>query len=206
MKFKNNSQRKAVMAKLKNITNTEYTKFINKASRQKNITRMHAHVVKNMDYDGDGIKNKNDCKPFDPEKQGWMHNMTLQWIKRKEEKIERQREKAQQKYNDTMDELRARRALSKKNINLKNIQLKTKQNMINELNREKEQLSKIKNAERKANKEIDKYTKLGKLKSRIGKGYQIAKSRIGKGYKIATSKKAVKGYKKFFKKINKIMN
>jgi len=72
MKFKSQSQRKAVMARLM-------------SKNYSQLKKSGIKLNKNMDFDKDGVKNIRDCKPLDPRKQGIIHD----FIKAKEEHVKK---------------------------------------------------------------------------------------------------------------------
>jgi len=141
MKFKSHSQRKAVMAKMR---------------AQQNYPR--------MDFDGDGIPNKKDCDPFNPNKQGFLHNLQISRLKKQEEKIEKEREGEQKKLEDLKDTLKHKRAVAQGKASIHQVQLREKQAVIDELKREKRKAEDVRRQNENVKKELDKYTFTGKAK------------------------------------------
>jgi len=115
------------------------------------------------DVDKDGVRNSKDCKPYDPKKQGFIHDAKMKALQWQEERLEKQREKEQSKLNDVKDELRLKRDISEKKMSMKKKELEAKQSVINETLREKREIAKIKEDNRKAKQELSKYTIRGKL-------------------------------------------
>lgn len=193
MRFKNHNQRKAVMAKL------TYGQLKNRG--------VNLHPYK--DSDRDGVKNYKDCRPLDPKEQGWLHDWQIKRLKQKEEKLESKREKAQEKLNDTLDELKERRKAGNLKSKVKQTELKRKQAIIDEISREKKQAEKLRMANEKAKKEIEKYSAWGKFKRGTGTAAKFTGKRVAIGskriYKTATSPGAKKGYKRLGKKLKKIL-
>jgi len=144
---------------LKNVSGKTFKRYV-----KKNVKGRAKYAILNSDYDGDGVKNKKDCYPFDAKRQGYLHNLAIKRLKRLEEKTERKREKEQKKLEDLKDRLKVRSSIASKRGSIKSARLKQKQTIINELKREAKKLSEIKKANMLAKKELDKYTLTGKTK------------------------------------------
>jgi len=106
------------------------------------------------DSDGDGVINKYDCKPFDPNQQGKLHDLAIKALEKKEEYFERRREAEMKKLSDESDRLNKKLAGQKAKSKLKNDILAKKQAIINEINNEKLQIIKLKEQNRKIKQEI----------------------------------------------------
>ena len=155
------SQRRAMFAKMNNTQ-----------------LRSRGIILKpNKDTDKDGVINKNDCRPLNPTQQGFFHDMQVKRLKRIEEKLETKREHEQKKLEDIKDRLNEKRAVANKGLGVKRIQLKQKQAIIDEIKREKEQASILKEANKQTSAELDKYTTTGKIK----RGAKFVGSRLAKG-------------------------
>lgn len=152
-----NQQRKAMFARINN-------------------TRLkRSHPL--QDADRDGVVNSKDCQPLNPKRQGFLHKLTIRRLKKKEERVEQQREKEQKKLNDLRDELGLRNKITAKKVRLKRAELKQKQAVIEELNDEKSKLATVKRANEDAKRELDKFTFKGKVKRVSG---QLARSTFDK--------------------------
>jgi len=206
MKFKNSNQRKAVMARLMMNATPRERQILRSADKNLTYNQAIKRKVKlspNGDIDKDGVKNSKDCKPFDPKKQGILHDYNVKRLRKQEEKLEQEREREQKKLEDLKDTLKEKSAIANKKNSVKELQLKQKQAIINEINKEKAQLSRIEEANREASRELDKYTITGKAKtigSKIGKqaindSRLVAQSTVAFFQKKST-KKALKNIKK----------
>ena len=83
MTFKNSKQRKCVMAKLK--------------GRQR-TNNLHLKIMHPLeDTDRDGVKNRNDCVPLDPKRQGIIHGLI-----KKKQRFEKMRTKKLEKEQDRL--------------------------------------------------------------------------------------------------------
>jgi len=185
MKFKSNSQRKAVMMKL---SNKSYSQLANSGIR----------LRKTGDVDGDGVQNSKDCKPFDPKKQGWLHDQQIKHLKKKEAKLENIRKAEMKKLIVLRADMKQRAGVSNKQLAVKKAKMRQKQLIIDEMNKERKTINKLESQNQKMKTEIEKYSFKGKAK-RFGKkvwerekqGGQIA----GRGL-LAGSRVLLKGTKK----------
>ena len=161
MRFKNNSQRKAVMAKLKS---GELKRFRCQGKQETiimDVKALNKHLKRcqgNLDSDGDGVINKKDCQPLNPKKQGLLHDL----IKKKQE-YARKKEKELEKTQDSL-----LKQIDKESTTLKKHMIVQKQ--INDNKKLKQQLTELK----KAN---FKQTKTGKIYA------VITSDKAKKGYK-----------------------
>jgi len=121
-------------------------------------------ISKHGDVDRDGVPNYKDCKPFDPKKQGWLHDQKMKVLKKQEEYYEGKREQEQKKLEDIRDELKVKQNISKAKLDKKRMMMNEKQSRIDELNRERKKISELKDANLKAKKELEKYSLYGKFK------------------------------------------
>jgi hypothetical protein len=152
-------QRRAMFANMNRSTSTYSTK----PRVQYVLNKTNNRIYK--DSDGDGVIDSKDCEPFNPKKQGFLHDLSIRRLKAKEERIEKQREAQVKKLEDLKDELNLRRSVSDKKVASKKAELARKQAVIDEVNREKEKLKEIKQANILAKRELDKYTVTGKIKT-----------------------------------------
>ncbi len=207
-KFKNSKQRKAVMAKL----SARNQAFVKKNPGAINMNfkdiQKKGHFLKfQADADKDGVPNIKDCKPLNPKKQGLLHDLQVKILRKKEEKLERQREKEQKKLEDLKDRLKEKQSISAKKAKVTTLQLKQKQAVIDEINREQEQSRKLKDANREAQRQLDRLTVTGRTKTAAKKLGVEGIERVGKGSRIVLEgTKAFlqsKQTKRTLKKINK---
>lgn len=145
------------------------------------------------DVDGDGVRNSKDCKPYDPKKQGFIHDAKMKGLQWQEERLEKRREKEQAKLNDVKDELRLKKDISEKKMSIKRQELEAKQSVINETLREKREISRIKEDNRKAKQELSKYTISGKLgRAAVSAGQGLRKAGAISARAIRDADKAIK--------------
>jgi len=150
-------------------------------------------VKKGKDSDGDGVPDHKDCDPNDPTRQGWLHDQKMKFLKKREEKFETKREKLQARLEDAREEAAVKNRITQS-------KLKAKQAIIDETKREKEAIIKLKEQNKAAQAELDKYTFTGKLKRGLkatAKGTVYVSGRVARGAviearKLAEKKKAVR--------------
>lgn len=215
MRFRNNSQRKAVMAKLRNMgfsdTSAKFyaQKGINpdeiRNENFKQLAKKGIYLKYQEDKDKDGVKNVNDCKPLNSSKQGVLHDWQMKRLKKQEEQYESRREAQQKKLEDLKDELVQRKKVFDTKTGARQAELAQKQAVINEINTEKEKLKGIEKAEAQASKEMDKYTVTGRAKTKIkATGAEIKRrwnSEESKKNRAVAAKGAGKALKKIWKAI-----
>jgi len=188
MKFKSHNQRKAVMMKLKN---KSYSQLVNSGIR----------LRKTGDVDGDGVQNSKDCKPFDPKKQGWLHDQQVKLLKKKEAKLESQRKQEMKKLRKLRADLKIKSGVAQKQQAVKQAKLKQKQAIIEEMQREKKTLNKLESQNRQMKAEMDKYTFTGKAK-KFGKKALMT---TGKGG-LVVGKGLIRGSKAVLTTTGKVLN
>ena len=118
MKFKSNSQRKAVMAKL------NYSQLRNRGIRLKPYS----------DTDKDGIKNYKDCKPLNPKEQGLIHDI----IKKKEKFVKAREKKLETKQDELLKKIDSEKTTLNKHLQV--------QKQINDNKKLKQELNALKQA------------------------------------------------------------
>lgn len=188
MPFTTDKQRKAFFASRANSKASLSPQMIrdNKNATMSELNRKGIFLVPTKDADKDGVINMKDCRPFDPKRQGRLHDLALKALKRKEEFVERRRERKLKKFEDLRDKLKARKALLKGRNSL----LAEKQAIIDEFNKEKKSIQMIKQANRQAKIELLKTSKIASVVRATGRGGKA----FGKGVFIA-GKATVKGAK-----------
>ena len=117
-----------------------------------------------LDSDKDGVPDHKDCKPFDPKKQGFLHDWAMKRLEKKEEKLEGQREQESAKMEDLKESLEKKQELSQKQTEVKNTELKAKEKIVDEINREKAETQVLKDQNAEIKKKLEKGTFLGGLK------------------------------------------
>lgn len=156
----------------------------NKNATMAELNKKGIFLVPNKDADKDGVVNIKDCRPFDPKRQGKLHDLAISALRKKEEFVERRREKKMRKLEDLKDKLRARKELLSKRNDI----LAEKQSIIDEFNRERKNLKLVAKANKEAKRELFRTSKIGRLVRATGKGVKIT----GKGL-VATGKAIPKG-------------
>ena len=154
------------------------------------------------DYDGDGVPNYKDCQPFNPHKQGKLHELGLKILKFKEERVQKKREKAQSELENLKEKLQRETAAQTAVAKTQNVELKRKQVVVDEINRERKALKTIK----EQNKSIKKQLEEGTLKGNIKKFFTLTpeeKENVKRNSK-AIAKKSKQVLKKLGKAIGKI--
>lgn len=158
------------------------------------------------DADKDGTINKKDCKPLDPKKQGFLHDLQIKRLHRLEEKAEKRREKEQKKLQDLKDKLNQKSAVASIKTDIRNIKLKEKQSIIDEIGREKQALRDVKDANKKAKIELDKLTVTGKTKTFLKKEGVIVGTKSKQLLNATNAFLRSKKTKRAIKSIGKVLN
>lgn len=155
--FKTDKQRKAFFANLDSRLSSKYSlRMINDKKRS------NVKVIK--DFDKDGVPDAKDCEPFNPKKQGFLHDLQVKKLRAQEEKLEKVREKEMKKLEDVKDKLNERQGIADKKANIKQLQLKQKQAIIDEINREKQRSKKLRDANKAVKDQLDRITVSGRIK------------------------------------------
>ena len=164
-------------------------------TRKKPISarRLKTRKLSKKDSDGDGVIDSKDCEPFNPKKQGILHDYSIKRLKRQEEKLESKREKALKQLEDTKDILKGKSAIANKKLDIKKIQQSKKQAIIDEVNAEKRKIQEIKNANIQAKRELEKYTITGKIKRGSRNALEQSEAFLNK----KSTQKALKGVSKW---------
>ena len=150
------------------------------------------------DSDGDGIVDSKDCEPFNPKKQGFLHDLQIKNLKRQEAKLEKIRLKVAKKVEDQNEILKQKLAVSRMKDSIKTSKLKNKQVIIDEIQREKKKIKELKKANQLAKKEIFD-------KSPSGKVVNFSKSTLNKTRDFLNKPSTKKSVNKFFKKIDRMI-
>ncbi len=140
------------------------------AQRQRQKGAMKVRIVKSniklsrvKDTDNDGIKDAQDSQPFNPRRQGFLHDLQIKVLKKREEILETKRQKAMDKFEDTKEILTQRRAVTAKSTEIKKAKLQAKQAIIDEISKERKEILDLKEANKKAQLELDRSTLLGRI-------------------------------------------
>lgn len=226
MRFKNRSQRAAVMAQYRsmgfsNVSAKYYTKKglspeTAKNSTFKQLEKKGIWLKYSDDKDGDGIRNIKDCRPLDPKRVGVLHDWKMKRLKAQEEKLEKKRERAEDKLSDLEDELKIKQKISKRELDVKTSELSAKQAIIEQMEEEKKKQKFIENESKRIKEEMDNYTWSGKAKKFLkhtGEVSSVEAKKFGgevkrrwnseeaKKNRANAAKYANKGFKKLWKSI-----
>ena len=178
MRFKSDKQRKAVMASLKE-----------KSFKQ--LQQRGVYLSYQGDKDKDGVVNIKDCKPLDPKRQGFLHQLQVKRLKAQEEKLEVEKRRQLAKLEDVQEKLKIKSKIAAKKASIQESKRKAKQAVIDEINAEKKRINDLKEANRKAQDQLDDLTVTGKTK-------KFAKKLPGKV--IEESKRDLKATQAFLQK------
>ena len=161
-----------------------------KAENSKQIEKDYILSSK-KDSDSDGVVDSKDCEPFNPKKQGFMHDFHVKRLRAKEEKLEAKREKEMRKLEDIKDKLKERQGIASQKADIKSLKLQQKQAIIDEINTEKQKTNKLKQANIKAKKQLDKLTITGKVKTEIKKDSKLLAESTNAFLKKKSTRKAL---------------
>jgi len=178
MRFKSDKQRKAVMASLRD-----------KSFKQ--LQQRGVYLSYQGDKDKDGVVNIKDCKPLDPKRQGFLHQLQVKRLKAQEEKLEVEKRRQLAKLEDVQEKLKIKSKIAAKKASIQESKRKAKQAVIDEINAEKKRINDLKEANRKAQDQLDDLTVTGKTK-------KFAKKLPGKV--IEESKRDLKATQAFLQK------
>ncbi len=173
------------------------TRISPKFKKKSNVKKF---LKSEKDFDKDGVSNKKDCNPIDPKKQGRLHDLAISALRKKEEFVERRREKQMKKLEDLKDKLQARKAL----LSERNAVMAEKQAVIDEAAKERKAIKDLKIANREAKIELIKTSRLGRAVRGTAEGTRATI----KGVKVTakTIKKAADTSAKVLKKTGKVLN
>lgn len=182
-------------------------------SKKKGSTRKRTRSLKNSTYkqikkrmpsfpayadtDGDGIINRNDCRPLDPKRQGRFHDLALSRLASQEKKLEAERRRLMTRLEAKKEIMTRKLKSNSKVVNVKRAVLKQKQAIINEINKEKDAIRKLKIANRTAKRELFSNSPLGKAK-------RISQTSLIKTRNFLTDPKTKRKIKNFNKTIDEI--
>jgi len=174
-------------------------KVLSKDTKKLSPAKKKLAKSKTIDSDGDGIKNNKDCEPFNPKKQGFLHDLQIKRLKSQESKLEEQRLKLQKKLEDDREVLQRKLAISNQKDSIRQSKLKVKQQVIDEINREKSKIKEMEEANRKAKKQIFDNSPVGRLTN-------YSKSTINKTRNYLAQPKTKKKINKFMKKLGNLLD
>ncbi len=161
-------------------------------------TRLSAFQRRIKDIDGDGVPNTKDCKPFDPKRQGKLHDLAINVLRKKEEFVEKRREKQMSKLEDLKDRLQQRKAV----LSERNAVMAEKQAVIDEAQKERQQIRDLKTANREAKKELFRTSKLGRtIKGTARAGQATIRGTKATVEAVKRSAEALKKTQKTLKKL-----
>lgn len=164
MAFKTDRQRKAFFANIGNrrSSNVAVDKVMSRQLKQTRSKEL-------KDTDKDGIPDKFDSNPNDPEKQSRLLDIAKRFLRAREERLETKRENELKKLEDLKDRLKEKRAVTE----FKNRKLQEKQAIIDEINKEKRQIQDLKQQNKEAKKLLFQ-------ESTLGRGLKISQAVINK--------------------------
>jgi len=168
MKFKSDKQRKAMFSRMNANDKIKIHKSKIPLSELKKLNfnqlqRKDVKITKTGDYDKDGVVNIKDCKPLDPKRQGILHDVSIKLLKKREELVEKKREKQLKELHDLKDKLNVVKARNQ----LNNAKIKEKQVIVEEINREKREIQNLKKQNQTAKRIINNSTMTGRVKQSI---------------------------------------
>jgi len=187
----------------------EYRKYLvekienNKKDFNKKVNDFSMYVKKknklkpNGDYDGDGVINKKDCQPFNPKKQGLLHDLNIKRLKAQEQKLENQRIKITKKLEDKLETLKIKKNIVDGKNKVKAVKMREKQAIINEIDKEKAKIKELTLANERAKKDLFN-------NSGVGKTINYSKKSIQKTKDYLKNPKTKKKINKFIKSVNQI--
>jgi len=133
-----------------------------KSMTYKQLKRAGSRIKPYADSDRDGVINKKDCRPFDPKKQGRLHDFAMARLRAKEQKLENARIRLTKKLETQRETLNMKRAVRNKKLSISQIRLKRKQVLIDEIKREKAKFQKLSLANKQAKRELFSHSAMGK--------------------------------------------
>ena len=128
----------------------------------KQLKRSGSRIKPYADSDRDGVVNKRDCRPLDPKKQGKLHDMAMSRLRAKEQRLENARIRLAKKIETQRETLAIKRVIKNKKLSMRQVKVKQKQVLINEINKEKAQFEKLRRANYLAKRELFSHTPMAK--------------------------------------------
>lgn len=163
---RSDKERKAMFANMGVKSNpNQIPPFVLKNMSSPQLKKSRVEII--PDADKDNVPNSKDCRPLDPKKQGFLHDLQVKRLRKKEEKLEIVREKEQKKLEDLKDRLKERQAVATKEQDIKKIELQQKQSIIDEINKEKQQSEALRKENKEAKMQLDKLTVTGRTKTQL---------------------------------------
>lgn len=205
MRFKSDSQRKAVMARLtaqglinKRMSPRIRNIIINSPSVQKDnpqeLKKKGVFIKHQADSDKDGVVNIKDCKPLNPKQHGILHDWKMNLLKKHEQKLERNRIKEQKDLDAVREKLESKRKIAASKVHAEQSRFAVKQAKIDEINEERRKLKELKDEGKRLKRESRGMTKTGKVVAWLGKSLKATGQTIGSG--LARGTKAAVEYER----------
>jgi len=166
---------------------------------KKGVPSTKKRLSNTKDSDGDGVVDSKDCEPFNPKKQGKLHDLQIAILKRKEQKLEDQRVKVEAMLESRKETLQLKTSIANKKLSMKQSKLKQKQAVINEIKREKDKIRALKSANTQAKREIFNMSTTGKVVNN-------SSAAITKTQTYLSSPSTKRRVNSFLKKIQKLAN
>ena len=158
------------------------------SSRSKAKTELMKMIPtkKLKDSDKDGVPDKFDCCPKNPNKQGKLHDVAVKLLRKREQKLENKRIEQTKKLEHVRERLKEQASVQQQKL----AKVQQRQAIINEIDSEKQQIKNLKQANLQARKQIF-------AQSPTGKAVKLSKSAIQKTQiflKKPSTKKALKSF------------
>ena len=159
------------------------------------VKRISVKSMEAKDTDRDGVPDRKDCNPNDPNEQGFLHDVKMKTLKWQEARLEKKNQEQQAKLNDKLDELKERRAIAEKKNSIKKAELAQTEAIAKQIREEREKREKIEKQLKEANEEIEKTSLKGKIKrfgKTVGEGAKATAAEIKRFANDPQTKKAVR--------------
>lgn len=185
-------QQKAVFASMNRGNNPAGSNLVLSQTRSENVARdlkrdAPEEFKKLKDSDKDKTPDFLDSQPDNPKKQSLLSQFREARLRRQEEKLEKIRKQEEIKLERLEETLRERRKVGDQKRSIQELKTRRKQAVIDEINRERKQLSDLKQRETNLQKELDQSTFGGRFKLALKReGTALAKQGLALARKSVT--------------------